>query len=299
MNKKIFYLKCFVELVIFGAISYLCEVSSKDPFKYHIIGNITNYFYDFQNQNNTIFNTSINKYINETLDQLSIEEGTFQGSSNIYPDNIDFRSLFRRKLASFSFCTDMQESFGRNEGKRLSYIFDLNYQIIRKLSISIVVVVLSFIILFISASFLEYYIVEMGKKIKTLQDCNKTIDNNENNEKIDNENTERKIKCLKRLRIINYILIFFSWVGKFVLSLLLYHFIENGDIQKYEDFLDCSNVRKKFFEKFSDIKKLRRSFLAFAIVNIISESVDKVDSLVDYCEELGIKNIFHFYCFDD
>ena len=59
MNKKLFYLKCIVEFAIFCAISYLCEVSSKDPFKYHIIGNITNYFYDFQNQNDAIFNSSI------------------------------------------------------------------------------------------------------------------------------------------------------------------------------------------------------------------------------------------------
>ena len=43
----------------------------------------------------------------------------------------------------------MQESFARNEGKRLSYIFDLNYQNIRKISIALLVISLSYVVLFI------------------------------------------------------------------------------------------------------------------------------------------------------
>ena len=57
------------------------------------------------------------------------------------------------------------------------------------------------------------------------------------------------------------ILIVIAWIGKFVLSLTLYHFIESGDIGKYDNFLDCTNVKKEYFEKFKDIDKLRKSFL--------------------------------------
>ena len=52
------------------------------------------------------------------------------------------------------------------------------------------------------------------------------------------------------------ILLLIGAIGRYVLFLLLYHFIESGDIGKYDDFLDCKNVKEEFFGKFDDIKKL-------------------------------------------
>ena len=81
------------------------------------------------------------------------------------------------------------------------------------------------------------------------------------------------------------LLMMITWVAKFVLSLILYHFIESSDIGKYDDFLECRNVKESFFEKFGDTEKLRRAFLAFAVLNIISEILDKVDFLLETFEE--------------
>mgnify|MGYP007101889935 FL=1 len=72
-----------------------------------------------------------------------------------------------------------------------------------------------------------------------------------------------------------------AWFSKFVLFLLLNYFKDSGDIQKYEDFLDCRNVREKYFEKLTSIKKLRNCFKAFFVLNIITESLDKIEGLFE------------------
>ena len=77
------------------------------------------------------------------------------------------------------------------------------------------------------------------------------------------------------------LLLWLVWIAKFVLSLILYHFIESGDIEKYNDFLDCRGINNKFFDKFSDIKKLKRCVLALAILDIISECFDKIGDCMD------------------
>ena len=85
------------------------------------------------------------------------------------------------------------------------------------------------------------------------------------------------------IAVISSILIFLAWIAKFVLSLLLLYYIESSDIRKYDDFLECKNVQKKFFNKFEDIDKLRKIFIAFAVLNIISESIDKAKDLFESC----------------
>ena len=72
-----------------------------------------------------------------------------------------------------------------------------------------------------------------------------------------------------------------TWIAKFVLFLILFYFIENGDIEKYDNFLECKYVKGKYFEKFNDVNKLRKCFLAFGILNIISESLDKAVDLFE------------------
>ena len=152
-------------------------------------------------------------------------------------------------MASDSFCTDIQESFIRNKGNKLSYIFNFRYQAIRKISIALTIVILSFIPLSIILSFI-----------------------------LKKESNKKKL-------IIISILILIFYIAKFVLSIILFHFIESGDIGKYNDFLDCKNVRKEFFKQFKDIVRLRKTFVAFAVLNIISESIDKAKELFEIDEK--------------
>ena len=147
----------------------------------------------------------------------------------------------------------MKESFKRNEGKELSYIFNLRYQTIRKINIALIVVILSYILL---------YIVVIIVAI--------LLENSAND-------------CLIIIAVISSILIFLAWIAKFVLSLLLLYYIESSDIGKYDDFLECKNVQTKFFDKFADVDKLRKIFIAFAVLNIISESIDKAKHLFESC----------------
>ena len=122
----------------------------------------------------------------------------------------------KRQLASDSFCEDMEESFKRNKGKELSYIFNLRYQTIRKINIALIVVILSYILL---------YIVVVIVAI--------IFENSAND-------------CLAIIGLISSILLFLAWIAKFVLSLLLLYYIESSDIGKYDDFLECKNVQKNF-----------------------------------------------------
>ena len=204
-----------VEVGIFICICILVSLSSKDPFKSHIFGQMSNYFFNYLKTNNSLVNMCICK--NETFEHSCTIENELKGCFNITSDIVDLRPLYKRKLESGSFCTDMQESFARNEGRKLSYIFDLNYQVIRKLSISLLIVCISFAVLFI---IIFCYFSQPESELKG------------------NNN-----KCGVTIIALSSILWLISWIAKFVLSLILYHFIEEGDIGKYDNFLDCKNVK--------------------------------------------------------
>jgi len=252
------FFEVLIEFSIFCCTVSLCTLSSKDPFKSHIIGNMTNYFNNFSYTNNSIENMCICNNI--TFNTSCTEENILKGCLNISHDFFYFKPKFIRKLDSESFCTDMQESFSRNKGKRLSYIFNFRYQAIRKINIALIVVILSYIILLIA----EFCIISKIKKIKS--------------------GDEKKLNCYNIILFLDRILMIIAWIGKFVLSLTLYHYIESGDIGKYDNFLDCRNVKKEYFEEFKDIDKLRNSFLGFAGLNIINESIDKAKYLLEKCE---------------
>lgn len=158
----------------------------------------------------------------------------------------------------------MQESFARNKGKRLDYLFDLKYQTIRKISISILIVDISSSVLLIANFIIACRIACINTNLNIKDETKKII-----------------ITCYAIIYIIFNILIIIGYIGRFVLFLLLLHFIENGDIGKFDDFLDCRNVKEKYFEKFDDTYKLRRCFLAFAVLNIIYESLDKVKEFLE------------------
>ena len=248
-------LKFYVEVIIFVLVIILCTLSSKEPFKHHIIGDISNYFTIPSTPPDSTENISLTDII--LINSTSMAENIFQENLNNSYDIVDKKHLLKekRQLASVSFCGDMEESFRRNKGQKLSYIFDLKYQTIRKLNIALIVVILSFILLFIAWSSFAI-----------------ALKNNENT-------------CLRIFFGITNILIFLTEIAKFVLSLILLYYIESSDIGKYNDFLNkCVNVKRKFFDKFSDVDKLRKIFLVFAVLNIVSESIDKADELCEKCK---------------
>ena len=80
-------------------------------------------------------------------------------------------------------------------------------------------------------------------------------------------------------------LLLFLWVTKIVLFILLFYYIDNGDMDKYDNFLDCKYVKKYVFKKFSDIEKFRGIFFGFSLVNIISEVIDKLKDFFDLWQE--------------
>ena len=250
-------LKSLVEITIFGLVIALCTLSSKEPFKSHIIGDMSNYFKVPSTPSDSVENISMTDTIlmNPSSIPNNISQDYLNGSNNI----IDIKYLLKEKrhLVSDSFCVDMEESFKRNEGQKLSYIFNLRYQTIRKINIALIIVILSFTALNIALIIL----VILQEK---------------------NGNSRLEI-----IIIIISILIFLAWIAKFVLSLLLLYFIESSDIGKYDDFLDCKNVQAKFFDEFTDVDKLRKIFLAFFVLNIISESIDKAKDLFEPCTKRG------------
>ena len=166
---------------------------------------------------------------------------------------VNLKPFVERKLVSSSFCTDMQESFARNEGQKLDYIFNLKYQTIRKISIAFIIVTLSATVLAI---------------INLCLAC-KMSDGKENR------------GCEFVFSLIT-ILILLAWIGQFVLFIILIRFIESGDIGKYDDFLECKNVNAEFFEQFNDIKKLRKIYISFIVLNIIFQSLDRI---LDFLEK--------------
>ena len=67
----------------------------------------------------------------------------------------------------------MKESFARNKGKRLEYLFDLKYQTIRKLSISILIVELSINVLLIAIDIIGCRILCINEKSDMISETKK------------------------------------------------------------------------------------------------------------------------------
>ena len=105
----------------------------------------------------------------------------------------------------------MRESFVRNEGKKLSYIFDLNYQIIRGLSISILVVALSNIPLIVLGVFLGISYENLHERILYLKKNNLLqiikIQNDKQDTKMENDSVIQNEKSLeKKIEVPNKIM---------------------------------------------------------------------------------------------
>lgn len=161
------------------------------------------------------------------------------------------KKIFLRQLVPKSLCFEYRNYFIEFKGAKLANIFDLNYGKILAISIANLVVTLVFIACCI-------YLFCCEKKIN------------------------RYSRTCQRLFAISML---FLYIARFVLSIILFYFIEKGDIEVYDDFLECKNVRSKFFKKFSDIEHLRRTFIAFLIMNIIVQGIDKIEKCFENAEK--------------
>jgi len=178
-----------VECGIFGAVIALCTLSSKEPFKYHIIGDMNTYFN--QAPTNPIYDEKICICNNSAFDHACTNNNLIQGCFNISSNIFNFNPSSLRKLDSKSFCKDMKESFSRNKGKQLSFIFNLRYQTIRKINYALIVVIISLIFLSVADFYFYLKIEDYGDKMFIIYGI---------------------VRLLK----------FLTWIAKFVLFLLLF-----------------------------------------------------------------------------
>ena len=161
--------------------------------------------------------------------------------------------LFLRKLVSKSFCSEISDDFEKYRGTKLSNIFDLYYDKIHKISIG--TFYLSYFFVFFYPILLFFKIFNKTKKITPLKNC---------------------------LILVFAFFILLLDAAKLILSAILFYFMEKGNLEKYNAFLDCKNVRVKFFKKISDINRLRGYFYAFVILNIISLGIERIEKSIDF-----------------
>ena len=242
-------LKFIVEIGCFVCVCILCGLSSKNPFESHVIANLSNYFYDEENTTTLIANKR--KYNNVSIINFTTEDYTLNESKNISSDKDIKKNLFSRKLVSESFCSDIYDKFVKYKDSRLSNIFDLNYGKIFNTSIANLVISCLLLVCVIIFSCLKNWLEDH-----------------------------------KWWGVFSALFILFLYIARFILSIILLYFMEKGDIEKYDEFLECKNVKEKFFNKFSDVNKLRKCFIAFFILNIIIQAIDQIEK----CCECGEKS---------
>lgn len=254
------FLKGSSDLACFICICILVSLSSENPFESHIIGNLTDYFIDL---NYTSY-SKINRFdYNVAIFNQSKSPRLLKMYKEMLSEKKSKPKMIR-KLVSKSFCLEIQNYFEQFQGQKLSNIFDLNYKRIHNISIANVVVC-GFLL--VSNCFLACVL------------CCLMCQNN--------------IDCFNCLEKINAIIVFLFEIARFVLSIVLFYLMEKGDLEQYEDFLECENVRAYYFDELSDIKTLRECSFAFLILNVINQGIDKAKELFEEREKAKelLKNV--------
>lgn len=252
-NKKcnidlaIFIVKLLIEIANFVCICILVNSSKKNPFESHIIGNLENYFY--VEDTNKIDNLLINK--------ISTEEHIHDKNKTI-TSNLEIKNeTFLRKLISKSTCLEIRENFEKFRGTKLSNIFDLNYSKVHAFSIATLILTLVLFAFIIFNSILSctnwYYF--------SFNSCK---------------------KCFMILYLVIFLLVYGA---RFVLFLVLFYYMEKGDLDLYDDFLDCKDVKANVFKKISDINKLRNCFYTFVILNFVELGIEKIEKYLEFSEK--------------
>ena len=204
-------------------------------------------YYFYESSN---ISTNITSNDNITLNNNASIESKL---SVISDHNILEKNTKKRKLISESTCSEIRDNFIKYKDSQLSNIFDLNYGKIRKISLVNLIITCTIIIFVFFSPLLD--------KIK--------------------------LKAFKIIIRILMALSLFLIIARFVLGIILiYYFEKKSEIEKYDEFLECKNVKVEMFKQFSDINKLRKCSYAFFILNIISLGIDKLESLGNYSKTI-------------
>ena len=267
MNNKcqplslIFYSKLLIEIGCFICVCILVDISKDDPFKKHIIGDLNLYFSDSLNTKYK------RKYINLIINNITSREPIFNESKNISSESDNKRKLFLRKLISTSFCIEIFDDFDLFKGQNLLNIFDLNYSKIFSYSVANLVFSCLLVLLF----FIGVYITKCADGCSI---CMVVI-------KIREDPV-----CCSYCNITFYIAFLLLYGTRFVLSFVLFYYMEKGDIEKYDDFLDCPGVKVDFFkENISNVNKLRGCFYTFIIMNFILLGIEKIEKYLEVAQK--------------
>ena len=218
---SIFYFKLFIEICCFICVCILVKNSKNDPFANHKIGNLYNYFYYPLNiRNKSKYNNNFLINNNTSNDYL------FNETQNISSMSGNKRKLFLRNLVSKSFCIKTFDDFELLKGEKLLNIFDLNYDKIYLYSVlnlllSCLLVMLFFIGMYIAKCFEGCCICAVVSRIRVREEP----------------------VCCSYCNIIFYIVFLIIYGTRFIMSFVLFYYMEKGDIEKYSDFLECSGVK--------------------------------------------------------
>lgn len=92
---------------------------------------------------------------------------------------------------------------------------------------------------------------------------------------------------LNVFNIINYLdkISLLLMMPKFAFSFILFYYMDKSDLQNYDDFLECKNVRVRYFKKIAKITKLRNCFYSFVVFNVIILGCEKLETLFEYSNE--------------
>lgn len=189
----------------------------------------------------------LNNYFNNIESSSILNNNTFNENNNITLNNYQERRHYLRNLVSNRFCKEIRDSLIEFKGSKLSDIFDFNLEKIRLFSLISLCVTCPMNLIFIFIFVLVC--IHRGE-------MNKLFD-------------VMFVVMHLSLRLLN--------VLRFVISLILYHYIETSDLDKYDDFLDCKDVKKKFFEKFSDTDNLRKCFYVYLALDITKQGIEKLN----------------------
>ena len=233
-------------------ICAICHLSRDDKFERKYVGDLSIYFNNVPNITNI---SNISNIISKAklFKRRKIEEIILKNNINGYIDK-NKTKLFLRKLVGTSFCGKTRNKFEYYKGKKLSKIFDCKINKIHRLSIGLVVImcfpIFVNIITIIYIKVNSYY---YGKIINA-------------------------IRC-------HFCLVICALITNLVLLIIIGVTYNKGDIEEFNDFLDCPGVKKKYFDKFSDVTKLRKYFIAFEVLDSIFEVIKTLLEVVNAHEE--------------
>ena len=256
---SIFYLKLFIEIGSFICVCILVKISKNDPFEKHRIGDLDQYFYHSLNLRNK------RNYNNLLINNNSSKEYLFNETKNFSLNSDKKRKLFLRKLISKSFCIKIIDDFELFKYEKLKNIFDLNYSKIYiysmlNLLLSCLLLILFFIGIYMC--FEDCCICAAVKKIK------------------------KEPVCCSYCNIIFYIIFLIIYGTRFIISFILFYYIEKGDIEKYDDFLDCPGVKVNYFKKnIANVNELIGCFYTFIIMNFILLGIEKIEKYLEVTEK--------------